>query len=68
VTGPGAIAAVDNGDISSHEPFQTSQRSAYQGRCVCILRANSDAGQIKLEASASGLASGVVTIAAAPGK
>lgn len=33
VTGPGVVAAVDSGDNSSHEPFQASQRRAYQGLC-----------------------------------
>jgi len=31
VTGPGAVVAVDNQDITSHEAFQGNVRSAYQG-------------------------------------
>ncbi len=68
LAGPGVIAAVDNGDNSSHEPFQAAQRQAFQGRCMCILRGNADAGQISLEASAPGLVSASVTIATVPGK
>lgn len=54
-TGAGSIAAVDNGDIASHEPFQASQRSAYRGRCIAVLKANSPKGKIELTASAAGL-------------
>ena len=31
VSGPGVIAAVDSGNNASHEPFQASERKAYQG-------------------------------------
>jgi beta-galactosidase len=66
LTGPGVIAAVDNGDVKSHEPFNVAQRSAYQGTCVAILRATADAGRITVTASAEGLAPGTATIEAAP--
>ena len=65
VTGPGVVAAVDSGDNSSHEPFQASQRRAYQGLCFAMLKARAPRGRITITASASGLASASVTIAAA---
>jgi beta-galactosidase len=55
LSGPGEIAAVDNGDNSSHEPFQSTQRHAYNGECVAFIRATSTVGKIKLSASAPGL-------------
>jgi beta-galactosidase len=61
LSGLGIIAAVDNGDIASHEPFQASQRHAYQGRCIAIIQTPSD-GQITLTASAPGLSEGTVSI------
>ena len=64
-TGPGAIAAVDNGDNKSHEPFQASQRHAYGGRCTAFVRAT-DAGQITLTATAGGLQSDPLTLQAQP--
>jgi beta-galactosidase len=68
LAGPGSITAVDNGDNSSHEPFQAVQRHAYQGRCFAIVRANS-AGTISLDASAQGLSPSSTTIkATAPRK
>jgi beta-galactosidase len=55
VSGPGVIAAVDNGDLTSHEPFQASERHAYHGRCVAIVRASAPTGTITVSASAEGL-------------
>ncbi len=69
VTGPGVVAAVDNGDNASHEPFQASERYAYLGQCVAFVKATAPSGQITLTASAPGLASGSVRLTAvAPGK
>lgn len=65
VTGPGVVAAVDSGNNSSHEPFQASRRRAYQGLCFAMLKARAPRGRITITASASGLASASVTIAAA---
>jgi len=63
--GPGEVAAVDNADNASHEPFQASSRSAYRGRCVAFVRATAQAGTITVTASADGLQDGRVAIAAA---
>ena len=67
VRGPGLIAAVDNGDNTSHEPFQADERSAYQGRCVAFIRAQAGSDSIVVTASSPGLASGTVSLTAAPG-
>ena len=64
LTGPGAIAAVDNGDIQSHEPFQGSERSAYRGTCIAILRATANSGAITLTATAEGLTAASVQLQA----
>jgi beta-galactosidase len=61
-SGPGAIAAVDSGDLTSHEPFQVSQRKAFEGTCVAIVRATAAAGPITVTATAPGLTAGAVTI------
>ncbi|MGA2232605.1 MAG: glycoside hydrolase family 2 TIM barrel-domain containing protein, partial [Tepidisphaeraceae bacterium] len=61
VDGPGYIVAVDNADISSHESYQASQRYAYNGRCLVILRASTAASPndpITLSASVNGLQNG----------
>ena len=61
VSGPGVVAAVDNADLASHEPFQASTRSAFEGRCVAIIRATG-AGPIRVTASSSGLSSSTVAL------
>ena len=55
VSGPGVIAAVDSGNNASHEPFQASERKAYQGRCFAMIKASGAKGRITLTASAPGL-------------
>ena len=62
ITGPGVIAAVDNGGNTSHELFQDSERRAIQGRCVAFLKAVPGSGKIVLTASAPGLSAGSVSI------
>ncbi len=56
VEGPGEIVATDNGDATSHEPFQQNERKAFNGLCLVIVRAKpGEPGKIKLEAEADGL-------------
>jgi beta-galactosidase len=62
ISGPGAITAVDNGDNSSHEPFQASERRAFDGRCVAWVRATASDGDITFTADAPGLESGSVVL------
>jgi beta-galactosidase len=62
VSGPGKMVAVDSGNVVSIEPFQASERRAYQGRCLAILRATGQ-GTIKLSASAEGMEGATVEVA-----
>lgn len=69
IGGPGAIAAVENGNPTSHESFQSSERHAFEGQCVAILKATTQSGLIILTASAPGLTASTITIeAVAPSK
>ena len=54
VTGPGAIAATDNADNTSHESFQAPTRSAYNGWCLAALRATGP-GRITVKIASPGL-------------
>jgi beta-galactosidase len=63
VTGPGAVVAVDNADSRSHEPFQATQRAAFNGRALAFVRATGT-GAITLTASAPNLASGSTALTA----
>jgi beta-galactosidase len=54
--GAGEIVTVDNGDATSHEPFQAKQRSAYNGLCQVIVKGRSgQPGPIALKAKSNGL-------------
>ncbi|HLN55835.1 MAG TPA: beta-galactosidase GalB [Bacteroidales bacterium] len=56
ITGPGKIVAVDNGDATSKEPFQASQRKAYNGMCLVIVKAEKGAtGSFTVKAASKGL-------------
>ena len=65
VSGPGVIAAVDNANPASIEPFQASQRHAYHGECVTYVKAAAAQGEISVNATAAGLQSDSVTFQAA---
>ncbi len=62
VSGPGAVVAVDNGDFTSHEPFQASSRAAYDGTAVAYVRGSGRAGAIRVSVAADGLKPGSITI------
>jgi beta-galactosidase len=64
LTGNGSIAAVDNGNAATVEPFQADHRKAFHGLALLIVRPGSDrsrtgrAGQIHIVATGDGLAQG----------
>jgi beta-galactosidase len=62
ISGPGVIATVDNANNSSHEPFQASERRAFEGKCVAFVKATGSSGRIVLTATTPGLASGSIAI------
>ncbi len=62
-SGPAKIIGVDSGNVVSIEPFQASQRRAFQGRALAIVRAT-EAGTIGLTATAEGLEPATISIPA----
>ena len=64
--GAASIVAVDSGDNASHEPFQASQRRAYQGRCFALLKADGPQGRVNVTAVAPGLAPGTISVNVIP--
>ena len=62
ISGPGVVAAVDSSDNASHEPFQSSQRSAYNGQCIAYIKASAPSGRIQVIASSPGLKSDSVRL------
>jgi len=56
ISGPGEIVGVDNGDATSHHPFQSKEVYAYNGLALVIIRSQKgQPGQIVLRASTDGL-------------
>jgi len=65
VTGPGSIAAVDNGNAATTEPFQTDHRKAFNGLALLIVRSRSGPpGEIHVAATSENLKKAKVTITA----
>ena len=64
LSGPGKIVAVDSGSVVSTEPFQASEREAFQGRCLAILRAKGG-GELTLSARVEGMKPASVQLSAA---
>ena len=65
IEGPGEIIATDNGDPSDLVSFASSDRQAFNGLCLVIVRAKrGQSGAIKLRAESPGLESGLVTLKA----
>ena len=63
LSGPGEILAVDNGDATSFESFQASERKAYNGLALVIVRAQAGApGTMVLRAESNGLESAAITL------
>ena len=56
LSGPGANIGVGNGDPNSHEPEKGNKVSIYNGLAQIIVQSTKDAGEIKLTATAEGLA------------
>jgi beta-galactosidase len=66
IAGPGEIIAVDNGDATCHEPFQATNRSAFNGKALAIVRTKPwVSGVIVVRAEADGLAPAEVKIKSA---
>jgi beta-galactosidase len=64
ISGPGAIAAVGNGDGRDIDRYQSNSRKLFQGRALVVVRTSKDGGPIRLTASAVGLSDADVTIQA----
>ena len=69
IEGPGEIVAVDNGDATCHESFQSKEYNAFNGLCLVIVRTKAgQVGAIKLDAQSDGLQSATIGLLANPGK
>jgi beta-galactosidase len=55
VTGPGALAGVDNGCQTDHDSFKASNRRAFNGLCLAVIRSAGKPGTVILRARSEGL-------------
>jgi beta-galactosidase len=55
IDGPGVIAGVDNGNIKDMDPYVGTNRKAWHGRAMVVIRNTQKAGDIKLTVSSAGL-------------
>ncbi len=63
VEGPAEVLATDNGDATSHVPFQSAVRPAYNGLALAIVRPRAgQGGTIRLRASSPGLEPAELTL------
>ena len=67
--GGGAIAGLDNGDPTNHEPFvgpspNAAQHRAFNGLALVVIRAPRGAAMLTLSAQADGLAAASATVSA----
>ena len=62
VEGPGMIAGVDNGSQTSMEPFKADYRKAFNGKCLLVVKAGKEKGEIKVTASSEGLPDATVIV------
>ncbi|MGO4379627.1 glycoside hydrolase family 2 TIM barrel-domain containing protein [Pseudoduganella sp. RAF19] len=62
INGPGVLAAVDSGNNTSHEAYQSTQCKPQYGRCLAIVKASAAGGAITLKAAAPGIADASINI------
>ena len=63
VRGAGEIAAVDNGNPATVEPFQADHRKAFNGLALLIVRSQDQPGPIEIVATSDGLSPAKTQIA-----
>jgi beta-galactosidase len=62
LSGPGVIAGIGNGDMTTMESYQANPHQVFHGRALVVIRSTPEAGAIKLVASAPGLADAVMIL------
>lgn len=64
LSGPGALAGIGSGDLTTTESYRANPREVFQGRALVVMRTESEAGELTLTASAAGLAPATLKLAA----
>lgn len=66
VAGSGQVIGVGNGNPTSLEADQASQRQAFNGLCQAIVQSRGGSGTVKVSGSSAGLIAGTVVVVALP--
>lgn len=56
VAGEGTLLAVGSGDPVSTEKYVGTERCAFRGRCLAVVKASGTPGEVRIKAEADGLA------------
>ena len=62
VEGAGFVAALDSANSNSHEPYQATQRKAFQGECLALIKAKTFPGRITVSATSPMLKSASIEL------
>ncbi|NIJ45896.1 beta-galactosidase [Wenyingzhuangia heitensis] len=62
VQGAGELIGVGNGDNMNHDSFQASERNAFNGKCLAIVKSLEKSGEIYFVAKSPGLKSASITL------
>ena len=62
IQGDASIAGTDNGLQTDLSLFQSTERKAWAGLCLAVIRSGKQKGKIMLEATAAGLKSAVIEL------
>ncbi|MEP1486838.1 MAG: glycoside hydrolase family 2 TIM barrel-domain containing protein [Algibacter sp.] len=62
VEGEGTLLAVDNGDPKSEESFMGNTRSAFNGKCILIVKSTQKVGDIKISVQSEGLEGASISV------
>jgi beta-galactosidase len=61
--GAAELIAVANANPHNVDSFKQPQRETFHGRCLAVVHPTGSRGEVSLEATATGLAGGVLTLA-----
>ncbi len=65
VSGAGRLIGLDNGDSTDYDPYKGLSRRLFSGKLMAIIGATLEPGEIRVDVSSRGIASGSVTLQAA---
>jgi beta-galactosidase len=62
IQGPARLIGVDNGDPLDLSPYKVNTRKAFRGKCLAIIQATGEGGEIRVQVKSERLISDIVTV------